>query len=122
MAKTLAWDFDGTICQYENGFVHPPNEPPMPGALTAMRTASAKGYENVIFSVRATEQQGVAAIHDWCDKHGFLPYVQGITGMKPKAIAYIDDRGVHFDGHNWMAVLHAVDLLEAKEKAKGQTV
>lgn len=122
MAKTLAWDFDGTLCQYENGFVHPPVEPPIPGALAAVRTAAAKGYENVIFSVRANRPDGVQAIHQWLDKHGFLPYIKGITAMKPKAVAYIDDRAVHFDGKNWVSVLNQADLLANKERQKGQTV
>lgn len=120
--QTLAWDFDGTICEYENGFKHPPDDKPIRGALKAMQTASAKGFVNVIFSVRASHPDGPQAIQAWLDRYGFAPYVSEITAVKPKAVAYIDDRAVHFDGSNWLGVLNAVDALVNKEKKKGQTV
>jgi predicted phosphatase len=121
MAKTVAVDFDGTISEYEHGFVHPPVEPPTRGAQAALRALATKGYEIVVFSVRANQPDGVQSIWDWLKRYDMAKYVADVTSDKPKAIAYIDDRGVHFNG-SWASALMQIDALEAKEKAKGQTV
>jgi hydroxymethylpyrimidine pyrophosphatase-like HAD family hydrolase len=63
--STVAWDFDGTLAQYEHGFVHPPVEPPTKGARAALQATKVKGHDNVIFSVRADRPDGPSAIWDW---------------------------------------------------------
>lgn len=118
---TVAIDFDGTLAQYENGFQHPPMEPPTDGARVALMILKQRGYDIVIFSVRATEPAGVRAIRAWLERYDMAKYVTGITGIKPKAVAYIDDRAVPFRG-NWLDCINQTDLLQAAEEAKGQKV
>jgi hypothetical protein len=113
--QRVAWDFDGTIHPYTNGWtgVKPDDEPPIPGAADALRATKVKGLENVIFSCRASHPDGVKEIQGWLDKYGLAKFVDGITDIKPQAIAYVDDRGVPFNG-NYLAVLHGIDVLVKK--------
>ena len=112
---TVAVDFDGTIAQYEKGFVHPPVEPPTAGARAALQALKMTYGEVVIFSVRANRPDGVQSIWDWLKRYDMDKFVDDVTSEKPKAIAYIDDRAVHFNG-SWASALMQVAALESKEK------
>jgi hypothetical protein len=76
-----------------------------------------KGYNNIIFSCRAETAEGHKGIHDWCVKYGLMPFIDGITNIKPHADAYVDDRGVHADG-NWFGILQQIDALTARNQRK----
>ena len=119
--RTVAVDYDGTLHPYNGGWsgVVPKDEPPTPGALEAMRALKIKGYQIIIFSVRASVPEGVKGIQDWLVKYGLAPFIDGVTAEKPHAVAYIDDRGVPFTG-NWFAALRGVYALDAKEKKLGE--
>lgn len=77
---------------------------PMPGTREALADLSRR-FELCVFSVRATNAQGRIGIAAWLRKHGLLKYFRGgVTGDKPNALAYIDDRARHFDGE-WGPIL-----------------
>lgn len=117
---TVSVDFDETLHPYDKGWTGPiPDDvPPLPGALDFLRALKVKGFNVVILSVRASEPGGVDAIRNWCTKYGLAPFIDGITDVKPHAVAYVDDRAVPYQG-NWTKVLLAVDALAAKKKKSG---
>lgn len=114
--QTVAVDFDGTIFPKVKWTAHHeiPDGPPTPGTAEFMRALLTKGYKIVVFSVRAGEPGGIEAITNYLSKWGLLPYVSAVTAVKPPAVAYVDDKGVAFDG-NWLNALHHVDELRKKQ-------
>jgi hypothetical protein len=113
MNKTLAIDFDGVICQFEkgwnNGLIE---ERPVEGANIALEKFVTAGFTVIIFTTRynpelnndkAEEQK--KAVNKWLLDNGFEKGKQyhEITGYKPKAMAYIDDRGIRFT--NWQDMM-----------------
>jgi trehalose-6-phosphatase len=113
--KRLRSTFDGTLAGYEHGWQGPPAEAPTKGARSAMQALKAKGYTIVVFSCRASDPGGVQDIERWLVQQGMARYVSEVTDVKPKAVAYIDDRGVPFSG-DWLSVLTKVDALASKAK------
>ena len=116
-ANVLGVDFDGTIAGYEKGWQGAPGEDPIKGAREALRAFVMKGYTIIIFSCRADNPQGVEDIRQWLLRHDMLQYVSDITHVKPRALAYIDDRGIAFRG-DWLAAVQEVDRFAAKEREK----
>jgi hypothetical protein len=53
-------------------------------------------------------RSGVQLIWDWLKEHDLNQYVSKVTAEKPRAVAYIDDKGIKFD--NWDSVLSQIDL------------
>jgi len=105
--KTISIDFDGTICKkqsYGNGEIH---ETPTEGAPQALSKLKDDGYNIVVYTVRLNPYlEGDVSlkkkrIEDWLDKYG-IPYDE-VTNNKPSAIAYVDDRGIRFEG-NWNSI------------------
>lgn len=109
---TIAWDFDGVIHPYTDGWQGPvpSNEPPIPGVAAALRTWQRRGFRNIVFSTRAEMPEGLAGIEAWLEKEGLTDYVDEVTNKKPPAIAYVDDRAVSFQG-NWEDVHKGIERL-----------
>lgn len=104
--KTIAFDFDGVIHSYDSGWTgEVPTDPPVPGARESLATLRAAGYRVVVFSCRVLTAGGMAATREWLRTHGIE--VDGITGIKPHAVLYVDDRAHRFQG-TWDDVLAAV--------------
>jgi ribonucleotide monophosphatase NagD (HAD superfamily) len=109
--KTIAIDFDGVIHRYSRGW-HDGTiyDKPMEGAVDAILRLMKRGYRIVIFTCRAETEDGRRDVLKWLDKHfdwertvGHF-YEPEVTNVKPKAIAYIDDRGLRFT--NWKDMLN----------------
>lgn len=113
--KTVALDFDGVLHSYTSGWTgYEPTDPPVPGAKEAVEALLAAGAEVVVFSTRADTQEGAEATAAWLAQYGF-PEVQ-VTAMKPKAVAYIDDRAVSFRGDWDDALAQANELVELHDR------
>lgn len=101
MGKTIAVDFDGVIHRYlqgwNNGII---SHPPVDGAFENIRKLRAEGYQVVIHTTRADSPERIDAVKEWLIfwDGGDIAELE-ITNVKPKAIAYIDDRAVRFT--NW---------------------
>jgi FMN phosphatase YigB (HAD superfamily) len=114
MKPTVAIDFDGTLHPYTNGWQGHPGavdtEPPDPEWRSALAQL-ARQYRLVVFSARAQSEEGRDAIRAWLRYYG-LNYFADVTAVKPAAIAYLDDRAVHFDGEvrNAVALITAFDF------------
>lgn len=115
-------DLDGTLCR----FSYPALGPPLPGARKFMRTLKKRGYKTVILTSRCspeiyTEEERAASIElvaRWMQRHN-IPYHAVDTGNngKPVGLAYVDDRGVPFDG-NYDRCLRRIEYIHERESAR----
>lgn len=101
---TVAIDLDGTIIDYSEGWIDENHYGPLlPRAAEAINTLVAIGWKVIIFTCR-TNKKGVA---DFLNGEGvhFSEVYDGADGRsKPVAHAYIDDRGIQFNG-DWMKTI-----------------
>lgn len=90
----LACDFDNTVAGYSKGWQGPGNiaEPPLPDCKSTLDLFS-KYFEIIIFSCRASTEEGRNAIKQYMDKHK-LPYKE-ITNIKPEGLI-LDDNALQF--------------------------
>ena len=97
--KTIALDYDGVIHKYSkayhDGTIY---DGPIDGARDAIRLLRKKGYRVAIFTARPN----IEDIHQWLQQHKIV--VDDVSNVKPKAVAYIDDRGIRFT--NWRDILN----------------
>ena len=100
---TLPYDEDNQIL-----------DEPVPGALEAIRKLQER-YTIVILSARARFHEPRKAMYDWLRIHGFGPIT--VTNRKPKALIYLDDRGIRFDG-DWPAALEAIKAFKPWHKGR----
>ena len=109
--KTIAVDFDGVIHKNSKGF-HDGTiyDKPIIGAKNALKKLSKK-YTIVIFTAKAkpdrvlvNNKTGVELVWEWLQKHKMDMYVKEVTAEKPRAVAYIDDKGIRFRD-NWNQIL-----------------
>ena len=88
---TVCLDFDGVFNTY-NGYDGDNLGKPRPGLKKFLQQLS-KDYSITIFSVRRYSK-----IITWLEDYNLLDYVDNVTSYKVPAVAYVDDRGILFDG------------------------
>lgn len=94
MRKTVAVDFDGTLCYYEH-FEGPfKMGEPLKGAKEFLQALRDEGFRIVIFSCRPKSEQLRDAMGAHLDKNGMVYDKIFLEGHKPPAIAFVDDRAV----------------------------
>lgn len=113
--KDVLVDFDGTLAEWD----YPGYGEPTPGARHAMQVLKAMGMRIIIWSSRMDRRiypfeerlYTAVEIKRWLRAHD-IPFDEVDMGQAGKrlACAYIDDRGVHFDG-DWGKALEQVDKL-----------
>jgi hypothetical protein len=98
-------DFDGVIHKNSKGF-HDGTvyDDPIPGAREALERLS-KDYVIVVYSAKARKDRmlingktGVELIWEWLEKNNMSSFVKEVTAEKPRAVFYIDDKAVRFNG------------------------
>lgn len=100
-------DFDGVIHKCSKGFYDGTvYDPPIEGAREALERLSKK-FVIVMYSAKARKDRmlingktGVELIWEWLEKHDMKQFVKEVTAEKPRAVFYIDDKAVRFEG-NW---------------------
>ena len=95
----VAVDFDGVLNKYEGWKGENDLSVPQSGVKYFLKKLN-ENYEVIIFTVRDTDK-----VKNWLEKHELSKYVIHVTDMKPKAVAYIDDRAINYDG-NYEKVLN----------------
>ena len=99
-------DFDGVIHSASKGF-HDGTiyDNPVEGSAEALKKISSK-YNVIIYTCKARSDRGlingktgVELVWEWLQKHDMSKYVTKVTSEKPRAVAYIDDKGYNFK--NW---------------------
>jgi phosphoglycolate phosphatase-like HAD superfamily hydrolase len=115
--KTVVFDFDGVIHPYTSGWqgVAKTPDPPILEVIEAIRRLRRHGYKVVVVSARCAVPAGTKAIQKYLKEYRID--VDGVTGEKPGAIAYIDDRAICFTpGMNlFQAVTHFKPWYELDE-------
>lgn len=118
--NVICVDFDLTLVEWSSLDAIPK---PLPGAVEAVRELERRGYEVVVFTSRLSPTWWDAHTGgDAIDAEAFgwgqesvvrraladmgLGHLR-VTGEKVPALAYIDDRAVHFAG-DWAATLRAI--------------
>ena len=63
----------------------------------------SKKYTLVLFTTKAKPDRGlingrqtIDLIWEWLEKHDLAKYISTITSEKPRAVVYIDDKGIRF--------------------------
>lgn len=106
-SKTVAVDFDDTIAIHVFGTVVPAS-----GVVDALTMLQEEGYKILIHSARAWEEwpdreERLREMEQMLAEWG-VPYDDIYVGEgKPGAMAYVDDRGVHFD-NNWYEIARII--------------
>ena len=99
-------DFDKVIhkCSkgYHDGTIY---DEPVEGSYEALEKISEK-YTVIVFTCKAKPDRGLIngktgteLVWDWLEKHDMAKFVSKVTSEKPRAVAYIDDKGHRFK--NW---------------------
>ena len=112
--KNICVDFDGVIHKnskgYYDGTVY---DEPIEGAKEALKKL-AKTYDVVICSAKAKPDRGLVngktgteLVWEWLKEHKMEKYVTKVTAEKPRAVAYIDDKGIKFN--NWADCLKTLE-------------
>ena len=111
----IAIDFDGVIHKnskgYYDGTIY---GNPMVGSYEALEKLSKK-YDVVIFTAKAKPDRGLIngltgtqMVWDWLKEYKMDKFVTKVTSEKPRAVAYIDDKGIKFD--SWKQTLNDLNL------------
>ena len=98
-------DFDGVIHKNSKGFYDGTvYDDPIPGARDALERLS-KDYVIIVYSAKARKDRmlingktGVELIWEWLEKNNMSSFVKEVTAEKPRAVFYIDDKAVRFNG------------------------
>ena len=111
--SVVAIDFDGVLHKNSKGF-HDGTiyDEPVDGTSEALDYLSSK-YTLVIFTCKAKPSRplingktGIELIWEWLLKYNLAQFINSITHEKPRALVYIDDKGIKFE--NWKQTLGEV--------------
>lgn len=108
----IAIDFDGVIHGNSKGFYDGTvYDKPIEGSLEAIKQFYDDGFTVVIFTAKAKPDRplvngktGVELVWEWLDNYNISSYIKEVTSEKPRAIVYIDDKGVRFT--DWKSTLN----------------
>ena len=115
--RQVGIDFDGVIHLCSKGF-HDGTiyDPPVPGARAALQKISEK-YDIVIYSAKArpdrpliNDKTGVELIWEWLKRYDMDKFVKDVTSEKPRAVFYIDDKAIRFNG-KWDDTFKTIEKL-----------
>lgn len=95
-------DFDGVLNTYKGWKGEKHLYTPIEGVHEFLEELHEK-YNVIILSTRNPNDISI-----WLYRYALLDFIDEITEKKPKAIAYIDDRAINFDG-DFNKVLRILD-------------
>jgi histidinol phosphatase-like enzyme len=106
-SNTIAIDFDGVIHSHHLGFYDGTVYGyPIKGAIDSIKKL-AKKYTIILYTAKAKPDRplingktGIELVWEWLGKYNLDPYIKEITAEKPRAICYIDDKGIRFKSWN----------------------
>lgn len=103
-SKNIAVDFDGVIHKNSRGFYDGTiYDDPVKDTELFLSMLSEE-YNIIIYTCKARPDRpliegktGKELIWEWLEKHGLAKYVHDVTHEKPRAMLYIDDKGLCFE-------------------------
>lgn len=105
-------DFDGVLNTYDGWQGEDELFKPRPDVDVFLKTLCSK-YNIIIFSTRDSNK-----ILEWLQKYNLAKYVAAVTSIKVGAVAYIDDRAIHFNGDYNEVIDKLVDFKTHWEKVR----
>lgn len=110
-------DFDRVIHQCSKGFYDGTiYDPPVEGVAAALEELSNK-YTLIVYTCKARKDRGLVngktgteLVWEWLKEHKLDQYVSKVTAEKPRAVCYIDDKGIRFD--DWASCLAELKKLK----------
>ena len=110
----IAIDFDGVIHGNSKGFYDGTvYDEPIEGSIEAIREL-VETYTIVLFTAKVKPDRplvngktGEELIWEWLEKHEIAWAIKEITCEKPRAVAYIDDKGIRFE--SWKQTLNKLN-------------
>lgn len=93
---SIAVDLDGTLAKYTTWKGHSVIGDVVPLMKQQVLEWIRQGKEVVIFSARASDREGVAAIKRWLEKNG-LGQLRVTNIKEPEMQAFYDDRAVYVE-------------------------
>ena len=114
--KNIGVDFDGVIHKnskgYYDGTIY---DEPIKDSKEALEKLS-KQYDVVIYTAKAKPDRGLVngktgteLVWEWLRKHKMDKFVTKVTAEKPRAVAYIDDKGITFN--SWEETFKILDKI-----------
>jgi hypothetical protein len=92
-SPTICVDLDGVLNMYDQWVAPDYFHPVRPGADGFLRRLRQSGYRVIIYTCRWHEW-----VSAWLRHNNLSQYVDGVTDKKLPAVAYLDDRGICFQG------------------------
>lgn len=100
-------DFDGVIHKnskgYHDGTIY---DDPVDGVEEALKVLSER-YNLICCTAKAKPDRelvngktGSILVWEWLKERGLDKYIKQVTSEKPRAVAYIDDKGIRFEDWN----------------------
>jgi len=113
----LGIDFDGVIHRNSKGFYDGTiYDEPIEGSYDSLSILSQK-YNIILYTCKAKPDRGlvngktgIEMVWEWLRKHDMDQFVTKVTAEKPRAVLYIDDKGVRFT--DWVDCLEQMESLE----------
>ena len=114
--KNICIDFDGVIHKNSKGF-HDGTiyDDPVEGSLDSLRELSKK-YDVVVCTAKAKPDRGLIngktgtqLVWEWLKENNMDKYVTKVTSEKPRAVAYVDDKGIEFQ--SWVETMNKVSKI-----------
>jgi phosphoheptose isomerase len=98
-------DFDGVIHKCSNGYYDGTiYDEPIEGSYEALSRIS-KEYTIIVYTAKAKPDRGLVngktgteLVWEWLEKHDMSKFISKVTSEKPRAVCYIDDKGIEFSG------------------------
>lgn len=99
MQRALCIDFDGVLHSFKSGWQGHAvvADEPEDGAVAACWRLHEAGWKLYVLSSRSV----LESVQEWLARYNFPPMI--LTRVKPIAIAYIDDRGIRYEG-DWDSI------------------
>lgn len=110
-------DFDGVIHKNSKGLYDGTiYDEPVKDVEEALKLIS-KRYTIIIYTAKAKSDRplvngktGTELVLEWLQKYNLAQYISTVTAEKPRAVVYIDDKGIRFE--NWEDCLTQLNLLK----------
>ena len=111
-------DFDGVIHKnskgYYDGTIY---DVPIDGTAAALEKL-ADNYTLIVYTCKAKSDRGLVngktgteLVWEWLKKYDLAKFVSKVTAEKPRAVFYIDDKAIRFDG-SWDNLFEATTALK----------
>jgi len=115
--RQIGIDFDGVIHRCSKGFYDGTiYDDILPGAKESIIELS-NHYTLICYTAKARHDRpvvggktGTELVREWLERHDILQYFKDVTAEKPRAVCYIDDKGVRFT--DWTSTLSTLKDLK----------